>query len=140
MEWWTKGSRDQGGWDSVASGIVHESEKAPIALDENGIHKVIADFKAATIRAVKQGIRLWKFMRLTGIYCISFFLLYLMLERMYGGSFENRIRLTLEVLAVQSEWPIDLPLFVRISATDWADGGWKKNLYSFLYFKEKELI
>jgi 2,4-dienoyl-CoA reductase-like NADH-dependent reductase (Old Yellow Enzyme family) len=41
----------------------------------------------------------------------------------YGGSFENRIRLTLEVLeAVQSEWPIDLPLFVRISA--WADGGW----------------
>jgi 2,4-dienoyl-CoA reductase-like NADH-dependent reductase (Old Yellow Enzyme family) len=43
----------------------------------------------------------------------------------YGGSFENRIRLTLEVLeAVQSEWPESLPLFVRISASDWADGGW----------------
>jgi 2,4-dienoyl-CoA reductase-like NADH-dependent reductase (Old Yellow Enzyme family) len=43
----------------------------------------------------------------------------------YGGSFENRIRLLLEVLeAVQSEWPADLPLFVRISASDWADGGW----------------
>jgi 2,4-dienoyl-CoA reductase-like NADH-dependent reductase (Old Yellow Enzyme family) len=43
----------------------------------------------------------------------------------YGGNFENRIRLTLEVLdAVQSEWPKDLPLFVRISTTDWADGGW----------------
>jgi len=43
----------------------------------------------------------------------------------YGGSFENRIRLTLEVLeAVQSEWPTNLPLFVRISATDWAEGGW----------------
>ena len=43
----------------------------------------------------------------------------------YGGSFENRIRLLLEVLeAVQSEWPYNLPLFVRISATDWADGGW----------------
>jgi hypothetical protein len=55
------------------------NQKAPIALDENGIHK--ADFKAATIRA-KAGIRLWKFMRLTGIYCISFFLLYPMLERM----------------------------------------------------------
>jgi 2,4-dienoyl-CoA reductase-like NADH-dependent reductase (Old Yellow Enzyme family) len=42
----------------------------------------------------------------------------------YGGSF-NRIRLTLEVLeAVQSEWPESLPLFVRISASDWADGGW----------------
>ena len=43
----------------------------------------------------------------------------------YGGSFENRIRLTLEVVeAVQTEWPSNLPLFVRISATDWADGGW----------------
>jgi 2,4-dienoyl-CoA reductase-like NADH-dependent reductase (Old Yellow Enzyme family) len=42
----------------------------------------------------------------------------------YGGSFENRIRLTLEVLeAVQSEWPENLPLLVRISASDWA-GGW----------------
>jgi 2,4-dienoyl-CoA reductase-like NADH-dependent reductase (Old Yellow Enzyme family) len=43
----------------------------------------------------------------------------------YGGSFENRIRLTLDVVdAVQSEWPENLPLFVRISATDWAEGGW----------------
>jgi 2,4-dienoyl-CoA reductase-like NADH-dependent reductase (Old Yellow Enzyme family) len=52
-----KVAADQGGWDSVvSSGIAyHESEKAPIALDENGIHKVIADFKAATIRAVKAG-------------------------------------------------------------------------------------
>jgi 2,4-dienoyl-CoA reductase-like NADH-dependent reductase (Old Yellow Enzyme family) len=41
----------------------------------------------------------------------------------YGGSFENRIRLTLEVLeAVQSEWPENLPLLVRISASDWAEG------------------
>jgi 2,4-dienoyl-CoA reductase-like NADH-dependent reductase (Old Yellow Enzyme family) len=55
MEWWTKVAADQGGWDSVApSGIAyHESEKH--LLDENGIHKVIADFKAATIRAVKAG-------------------------------------------------------------------------------------
>ena len=43
----------------------------------------------------------------------------------YGGSFENRIRLTLEVVeAVQSEWSENLPLFVRISASDWAEGGW----------------
>jgi 2,4-dienoyl-CoA reductase-like NADH-dependent reductase (Old Yellow Enzyme family) len=43
----------------------------------------------------------------------------------YGGSFENRIRLTIEIVeAVQSEWPENLPLFVRISATDWAEGGW----------------
>jgi len=44
----------------------------------------------------------------------------------YGGSFENRIRLVLEVVdAVRSVWPERLPLFVRISATDWAEGGWK---------------
>jgi 2,4-dienoyl-CoA reductase-like NADH-dependent reductase (Old Yellow Enzyme family) len=47
--------------------------------------------------------------------------------------FENRIRLT-----VQSEWPKDLPLFVRISATDWADGGWNAEVCEAFYnFKEK---
>jgi 2,4-dienoyl-CoA reductase-like NADH-dependent reductase (Old Yellow Enzyme family) len=62
-------------------------------------------------------------MRLTGIYCISFFPLSNVRTDAYGGSLKNRIRLTLEVLeAVQSEWPA-LPLFVR-TATDWADGGW----------------
>jgi 2,4-dienoyl-CoA reductase-like NADH-dependent reductase (Old Yellow Enzyme family) len=87
MEWWTKVAADQG-WDSVApSGIAyHESEKAPIALDENGIHKVIADFKAATIRAVKQGIRLWKFMRLTVfIASVSFSFINVRTDA-YGGS------------------------------------------------------
>jgi 2,4-dienoyl-CoA reductase-like NADH-dependent reductase (Old Yellow Enzyme family) len=54
----------------------------------------------------------------------------------YGGSFENRIRLTLEVLeAVQSEWPENLPLLVRISASDWAEGGWNlRNPFNFLKF------
>ncbi|RYZ99541.1 MAG: oxidoreductase, partial [Sphingobacteriaceae bacterium] len=43
----------------------------------------------------------------------------------YGGSFENRIRLLVEVVeTVQEVWPADLPLFVRISATDWTEGGW----------------
>jgi 2,4-dienoyl-CoA reductase-like NADH-dependent reductase (Old Yellow Enzyme family) len=82
---------------------------------------VIADFKAATIRA-EAGIRLWKFMRLT-VFIASVSLLSNVRTDAYGGSLKT-IRLTLEVLeAVQSEWP-DLPLFVRISATDWADGGW----------------
>ena len=45
----------------------------------------------------------------------------------YGGSFENRIRLLLEVTrAVKEDWPDNLPLFVRISATDWAAGGWNE--------------
>jgi len=46
----------------------------------------------------------------------------------YGGSFENRIRLLLEIVKeIQTEWPQNLPLVVRISATDWADGGWNIN-------------
>jgi 2,4-dienoyl-CoA reductase-like NADH-dependent reductase (Old Yellow Enzyme family) len=54
----------------------------------------------------------------------------------YGGSFENRIRLTLEVLeAGKSEWPENLPLLVRISASDWAEGGWNlRNPFNFLKF------
>jgi 2,4-dienoyl-CoA reductase-like NADH-dependent reductase (Old Yellow Enzyme family) len=123
-----KVAADEGGWDSVApSGIAyHESEKAPIALDKNGIQKVIADFKTATIRSVKAGYQVMEIHAAHG-YLLHQFLSPLSNVRTdeYGGSFENRIRLTLEVLeAVQSEWPKDLPLFVRISATDWADGGW----------------
>lgn len=46
----------------------------------------------------------------------------------YGGSFENRTRLLLEVVdAVNTEWPNDLPLFVRLSGTDWAEGGWNED-------------
>ncbi|PKH67209.1 oxidoreductase [Flavobacterium sp. ALD4] len=143
---WSGGRKvaaDQGGWDSVApSGIAyHESEKAPIALDENGIHKVIADFKAATIRAVKAGYQVMEIHAAHG-YLLHQFLSPLSNVRTdaYGGSFENRIRLTLEVIeAVQSEWPIELPLFVRISATDWADGGWntEESVQLSIILKEK---
>jgi 2,4-dienoyl-CoA reductase-like NADH-dependent reductase (Old Yellow Enzyme family) len=67
---------------SSSSGIAyHESEKAPIALDENGIHKVIADFKAATIRAVKAGYQVMEIHAAHG-YLLHQFLSPLMLERM----------------------------------------------------------
>jgi 2,4-dienoyl-CoA reductase-like NADH-dependent reductase (Old Yellow Enzyme family) len=64
-----------------------------------------------------------------------------MLERMHGGSFENNSSDT-RFEAVQSEWPINLPLFVRISATDWADGGWnaEESVQLSILLKEKELI
>jgi 2,4-dienoyl-CoA reductase-like NADH-dependent reductase (Old Yellow Enzyme family) len=46
----------------------------------------------------------------------------------YGGTFENRIRLLLEIIAaVQTVWPVENPLFVRLSATEWAEGGWDIN-------------
>ena len=118
----------QGGWDAVAPSAVgyHDTEKTPIALDKAGIQKVISDFASATKRAVQAGYQLMEIHAAHG-YLLHEFLSPLSNFRTdeYGGSFENRIRLTLEVLeAVQSEWPKDLPLFVRISATDWADGGW----------------
>lgn len=123
-----KVTTDQGGWETVAPSAIafHDSDKAPVALDKKGIEKVIADFKAATIRSVKAGYKVMEIHAAHG-YLLHQFLSPLSNLRTdnYGGSFENRIRLTLEVLeAVQSEWPKDLPLFVRISATDWADGGW----------------
>jgi 2,4-dienoyl-CoA reductase-like NADH-dependent reductase (Old Yellow Enzyme family) len=117
-----------GGWDTVAPSAIGylSNEKAPIALDEIGIQKVISDFKSATKRSLKAGFQMVEIHAAHG-YLLHEFLSPLSNFRTdeYGGSFENRIRLLLEVLeAVQSEWPDNLPLFVRISATDWADGGW----------------
>jgi 2,4-dienoyl-CoA reductase-like NADH-dependent reductase (Old Yellow Enzyme family) len=117
-----------GGWDTVAPSAVpfHSNEKPPIALDKIGIQKVISDFKSATKRALKAGFQVVEIHAAHG-YLLHQFLSPLSNFRTdeYGGSFENRIRFTLEVLeAVQSEWPVNLPLLVRISATDWAEGGW----------------
>ena len=118
----------QGGWDTVAPSPVayHHTESAPLELHEAGIQKVISDFKTATKRAVQAGFQVMELHAAHG-YLLHQFLSPLSNFRTdnYGGSFENRIRLTLEVVeAVQSVWPDYLPLFVRISATDWADGGW----------------
>jgi 2,4-dienoyl-CoA reductase-like NADH-dependent reductase (Old Yellow Enzyme family) len=117
-----------GGWDTVAPSAVgyHSNEKPPIALNKTGIQKVISDFKSTTKRALKAGFEVVEIHAAHG-YLLHQFLSPLSNFRTdeYGGSFENRIRLLLEVLeAVQSEWPSDLPIFIRISATDWAEGGW----------------
>jgi 2,4-dienoyl-CoA reductase-like NADH-dependent reductase (Old Yellow Enzyme family) len=117
------------GWETVSASAVpyHENEPyLPVALDQTGIQKVISDFKAATRRAVEAGFQVMEIHAAHG-YLLHQFLSPLTNLRTdeYGGSFENRIRFTLEITqAVQSEWPSDLPLFVRISATDWAEGGW----------------
>jgi len=120
-------SKEEGGWDTVApSAIGFNADEIPVELDLAGIKKVIADFKSATKRAVQAGFKVVEIHAAHG-YLLHQFLSPLSNLRTdeYGGSFDNRIRLTLEILeAVQSEWPKDLPLFVRISATDWAEGGW----------------
>ena len=123
---------EENGWRTVAPSPLrfHEDEEhPPLELDAAGIAKVVADFKAAAKRAHQAGYKVIEVHAAHG-YLIHQFLSPLCNERndAYGGSFENRIRLLLEVVeAIQSEWPADLPLFVRISGTDWAEGGWDEN-------------
>jgi 2,4-dienoyl-CoA reductase-like NADH-dependent reductase (Old Yellow Enzyme family) len=117
-----------GGWESIGPSAIAftDSEDAPLELDKAGIEKVKADFKAAAARAIKAGFKVIELHGAHG-YLLHEFLSPLSNQRTdeYGGSFENRIRLLLEVIAsVQEVWPEDLPLFVRISATDWTEGGW----------------
>jgi 2,4-dienoyl-CoA reductase-like NADH-dependent reductase (Old Yellow Enzyme family) len=117
----------QGGWQTVApSAIGYHDDETPMALDKNGIQKIISDFKATTKRAVQAGYEVLEIHAAHG-YLNHQFLSPLSNTRTdeYGGSFQNRIRFTIEVLeAVQTEWPANLPLFVRVSAIDWAEGGW----------------
>jgi 2,4-dienoyl-CoA reductase-like NADH-dependent reductase (Old Yellow Enzyme family) len=98
----------------------------PRALDGEGIQKVISDFRIAALRALKAGYKLIEIHAAHG-YLVHQFLSPLSNHRtdQYGGSFENRIRLLLEIVnEIKCVWPENLPLFVRISATDWAEGGW----------------
>ena len=123
---------DENGWRTVAPSPIpyHENEALlPVEMDAEAIRKVIADFKAATKRALEAGYKVLEIHGAHG-YLLHQFLSPLINKRTdeYGGSFENRIRLLLEVVdAVNTEWPNDLPLFVRLSGTDWADGGWNED-------------
>ncbi len=117
-----------GGWKSVAPSAVPftDAEEAPLALDKAGVEKVKADFKAAAARALKAGFKVIELHGAHG-YLIHEFLSPISNKRTdeYGGSFENRIRFLLEVIAAVKEvWPGENLLFVRISATDWTEGGW----------------
>jgi len=117
-----------GGWQVVAPSAIPFSEDygMPEALTIEGIQQVIADFEKAAERALKAGFRVLEIHAAHG-YLIHEFLSPLSNQRTdeYGGSFENRIRLLLEITAViRTVWPAEYPLFVRISATDWAAGGW----------------
>ena len=117
-----------GGWTTVAPSAIafYPDDNSPQSLDAAGIKKVIADFKTAAERAVMAGYKVVEIHAAHG-YLIHQFLSPLSNQRTddYGGSFENRIHLLLDIVkAVQTVWPYGLPIFVRISATDWAEGGW----------------
>lgn len=116
------------GWETVAPGPIPflDTEPVPLALTTEGIQHVLADFQEATRRAVAAGFQVLEIHAAHG-YLLHEFLSPLSNQRTddYGGSFDNRIRLLLDVVArVQTVWPDEYPLFVRISATDWTEGGW----------------
>lgn len=118
----------QGGWTTVAPSPIPftEGESTPQVLDTEGIDKVKSDFKLAAVRALKAGFKVIEIHAAHG-YLLHQFLSPLSNKRSdaYGGSFENRSRLLMEVVhEVLSVCPDGYPLFVRLSATDWTEGGW----------------
>jgi 2,4-dienoyl-CoA reductase-like NADH-dependent reductase (Old Yellow Enzyme family) len=117
-----------GGWQTVGPGNTpfNDGERAPESLNKEGIDKVISDFKAASGRALVAGFNVIEIHSAHG-YLLHEFLSPLSNKRTdeYGGPFENRTRLLRQVIdAVKSVWPVENPLFVRISSTDWTEGGW----------------
>jgi len=117
-----------GGWPVVAPSAVPFAANYPVphALDHAGIARVVRAFAAAAARARAAGFRVLEVHAAHG-YLLHQFLSPLANRRTdrYGGSFENRTRLVREVVAaVREVWPEELPLFVRVSATDWQEGGW----------------
>jgi len=118
----------EGGWIPVAPSAISFSESypKPAALEENGICAVVKAFADAARRALNAGFLVLEVHAAHG-YLIHEFLSPLSNKRTdaYGGSFENRSRILREVVAaIRGVWPEHLPLFVRISATDWVEGGW----------------
>jgi 2,4-dienoyl-CoA reductase-like NADH-dependent reductase (Old Yellow Enzyme family) len=119
----------EGGWKKVvAPSALRFADNYPMpqALTDDGIQEIIAAFAAAARRACDAGFRVIEIHGAHG-YLIHEFLSPLSNQRddAYGGSFENRTRFIREIVgAVRSSWPKSAPIFVRISATDWVEGGW----------------
>ncbi len=120
---------DERGWRPVVGPSAipfREGHPVPEPLDTEGIDRVVRAFADAARRAHSAGARIIEIHAAHG-YLLHSFLSPLSNQRVdaYGGSFENRTRLLRQVLAaVREVWPSGSPLFVRLSATDWLDGGW----------------
>jgi len=118
---------DAGGWETVGpSDVAFSGYAAPRPLDQAGIDAVVTAFADAARRSDAVGFDVAEVHAAHG-YLLHQFLSPLSNTRTdgYGGSLENRMRLVLEVVdAVRAVWPEHKPLFVRVSATDWVQGGW----------------
>ncbi|MDB5199758.1 MAG: NADH:flavin oxidoreductase/NADH oxidase [Chitinophagaceae bacterium] len=122
---------DEGAWETLAPSAIpyKESDPLPKEMSKEDIVKVINDFRDAAKRSVKAGFKIIEIHAAHG-YLINEFMSPLSNTRTdeYGGSFDNRIRLLLEIVeATRKVWTGEYPLFVRISATDWMEGGWTDN-------------
>lgn len=119
----------QGGWHPVYAPspiAFDEDSKVPEQLDEAGLNRICQAFADAAKRSLEAGFRVVEIHGAHG-YLINEFLSPLSNHRtdQYGGSFDNRIRFACEVTeAVRRVWPENLPLFIRLSVTDWIEGGW----------------
>jgi 2,4-dienoyl-CoA reductase-like NADH-dependent reductase (Old Yellow Enzyme family) len=129
---WLGGARlktpEGGGWTVIAPSPIpfNEGDPPPVELDEEGIRGVVSAFENAVRRALTAGFKIIEVHGAHG-YLLHEFLSPLSNRRtdQYGGSLENRMRLPLRVCErVRALVPAELPVFVRISATDWAPGGW----------------
>ncbi len=129
--WLGGGSVDgkDGGWRPIyaPSGVPFSKDSiVPEALDNAGIQHIVQAFAAAAERALEAGFRIIEIHGAHG-YLIHEFLSPITNKRTdeYGGTFENRTRFFRETIeAVRDVWPERFPLFVRISSTDWVEGGW----------------
>jgi 2,4-dienoyl-CoA reductase-like NADH-dependent reductase (Old Yellow Enzyme family) len=122
-------SPEQGGWTPIEAPSAipfSDAHQTPQALSLAGIGDIVKAFASAAARALAAGFEVVELHGAHG-YLLTEFLSPLANHRTdaYGGSFENRTRFAREVVeAVRELWPERLPLFIRISASDWADGGW----------------
>ncbi len=131
VPWEKKGSfvpESEGGWRTVAPSPIpfRDTDTPPLELDHSQIAGIVDAFASGARRALAAGFETIEIHSAHG-YLLHEFLSPLSNQRRdeYGGSFENRVRFLLEVTeAVRGAWPETLPLFVRISASDWVAGGW----------------
>jgi 2,4-dienoyl-CoA reductase-like NADH-dependent reductase (Old Yellow Enzyme family) len=119
---------ENGGWPTLAPSAIRFSDSypQPKEMTKNDIHNLVEQFRKAADRSVQAGFKLIEIHAAHG-YLLHEFLSPLSNKRYdeYGGSFENRIRILIEVLgAIRSILPESFPVIVRISSTEWVEGGW----------------
>ena len=136
-------SSSAGGWQTVAPSVLpfSDTDIAPLALDKSGMQHIRDAFVQAAQRADRLGIAVIELHAAHG-YLLHQFLSPLTNVRTdeYGGSLENRLRFPLEVYAaIRAVWPEHKPLGIRVSASDWVEGGWDVEQTVLLASKLKEL-